>query len=78
MGAVLDRNGLRPSRFYITTDGRMIMASEVGVSSVTDEIVESKVTRLFQCKLESASLNLKYPCDLSDIFSNYNYAQLFR
>lgn len=56
----------------------MIMASEVGVSSVTDEIVESKVTRLFQCKLESASLNLKYPCDLSDIFSNYNYAQLFR
>ena len=31
MGAVLDRNGLRPSRYYITKDGRMILSSEVGV-----------------------------------------------
>ena len=31
MGAVLDRNGLRPSRYYITTDGYMILSSEVGV-----------------------------------------------
>ena len=40
---MLDRNGLRPSRYYITTDGRMIMASEVGVSSVPEEKVQSKV-----------------------------------
>ena len=44
VGAVLDRNGLRPSRYYITTDGRMIMASEVGVSSVPEEKVQSKVS----------------------------------
>jgi glutamate synthase (NADPH) large chain len=31
IGAVLDRNGLRPSRYYLTADDRVIMASEVGV-----------------------------------------------
>jgi glutamate synthase (NADPH/NADH) large chain len=31
IGAVLDRNGLRPSRYYITKDDRVVMASEVGV-----------------------------------------------
>ena len=31
IGAVLDRNGLRPSRYYITHDDRVVMASEVGV-----------------------------------------------
>lgn len=31
IGAVLDRNGLRPSRFYVTADNLLIMASEVGV-----------------------------------------------
>ena len=34
IGAVLDRNGLRPSRYYVTDDGRCIMASEVGVAPV--------------------------------------------
>lgn len=34
IGAVLDRNGLRPSRFYITKDNMMVMASEVGVYDV--------------------------------------------
>ncbi len=37
MGAVLDRNGLRPSRYYITKDGRMILSSEVGVVPVDEE-----------------------------------------
>ncbi len=31
MGAVLDRNGLRPSRYWVTNDGLVVMASEVGV-----------------------------------------------
>ncbi len=31
VGAVLDRNGLRPSRYYVTTDDRVILSSEVGV-----------------------------------------------
>ena len=30
IGATLDRNGLRPGRFYITKDGRVVMGSEVG------------------------------------------------
>ena len=34
VGAVLDRNGLRPSRYWVTEDGRVIMASEVGVVDV--------------------------------------------
>jgi glutamate synthase (ferredoxin) len=34
MGAVLDRNGLRPSRYYITTDGTLILSSEVGVLDI--------------------------------------------
>lgn len=34
MGAVLDRNGLRPSRYYITDDGYMVLSSEVGVLDI--------------------------------------------
>ena len=34
IGAVLDRNGLRPSRYWVTDDDRVIMASEVGVLDV--------------------------------------------
>ena len=41
IGAVLDRNGLRPSRYYITNDDRCVMASEVGVLDIPpDQIVE--------------------------------------
>ena len=41
MGAVLDRNGLRPSRYYITADGRVILSSEVGVLDIPqDQIVK--------------------------------------
>ena len=42
MGAVLDRNGLRPSRYYITSDGCMILSSEVGVLPVPEEKIVSK------------------------------------
>ena len=42
IGAVLDRNGLRPSRYYLTTDDRVIMASEVGVIPVDPGIVREK------------------------------------
>lgn len=38
-GAVLDRNGLRPSRFYITKDNVLVMASEVGVYDIPDSDV---------------------------------------
>ncbi len=42
IGAVLDRNGLRPSRYYVTFDDRVIMASEVGVLAVDPAIVKLK------------------------------------
>ena len=42
IGAVLDRNGLRPSRYYVTDDDRCIMASEVGVLPVAPERVVEK------------------------------------
>jgi glutamate synthase (ferredoxin) len=42
IGAVLDRNGLRPSRYYVTKDDLVIMASEVGVLEVPPERVLSK------------------------------------
>ena len=42
IGAVLDRNGLRPSRYYVTKDDLVIMASEAGVLPVEPERVASK------------------------------------
>jgi glutamate synthase (NADPH/NADH) large chain len=42
IGAVLDRNGLRPSRYYLTHDDRVIMASEVGVLDVDSANVKFK------------------------------------
>tara|TARA_R110002073_G_scaffold2548_11_gene16752 strand:+ start:730 stop:5298 length:4569 start_codon:yes stop_codon:yes gene_type:complete len=42
IGAVLDRNGLRPSRYYITSDDRIIMASEVGVLPVDSDKILAK------------------------------------
>ncbi|XP_059431841.1 glutamate synthase [NADH], amyloplastic-like [Corylus avellana] len=42
LGATLDRNGLRPGRFYITHSGRVIMASEVGVVDIPPEDVYRK------------------------------------
>ena len=42
VGAVLDRNGLRPSRFYVTDNDKVIMASEVGVLPVNPRNVVSK------------------------------------
>jgi len=42
IGAVLDRNGLRPSRYYLTHDDHVIMASEVGVIPVDPSNVKAK------------------------------------
>ena len=42
VGATLDRNGLRPGRFYLTKSGRIVMASEVGVVDIDDEDVAQK------------------------------------
>ena len=42
MGAVLDRNGLRPSRYYITDDDQLILSSEVGVLDIDSEKIVVK------------------------------------
>ena len=41
-GATLDRNGLRPSRYYVTKDKRLILASEVGVLDIPEENILEK------------------------------------
>ncbi len=45
VGATLDRNGLRPSRYYVTDDGRLILASEVGVLDIDPKhiVVKSRL-----------------------------------
>ena len=42
IGACLDRNGLRPSRYYLTHDDRVVMASEVGVVDIDPANVKAK------------------------------------
>ena len=42
IGAVLDRNGLRPSRFWVTDDGLVVLASEVGVLDFKPESIVRK------------------------------------
>jgi len=60
IGAVLDRNGLRPSRYYLTHDDRVIMASEVGVVPVDPANVKAKGRlqpgRMFLIDFESGRL----------------------
>ena len=56
IGATLDRNGLRPARYCITTDDRLIMASEAG-TIITDESKILKKGRLQPGKMILADLN---------------------
>ncbi|MBQ1849832.1 MAG: insulinase family protein, partial [Lachnospiraceae bacterium] len=42
MGAILDRNGLRPSRYYVMDDGRLVLSSEVGVLPLDESHVVKK------------------------------------
>ena len=42
VGAVLDRNGLRPARYYLTDDGRLVLSSEVGVLDLEPEHIVEK------------------------------------
>lgn len=42
MGAILDRNGLRPSRYYLMDDGRLILSSEVGVLPLDESHILKK------------------------------------
>ena len=78
IGAVLDRNGLRPSRYYLTHDDRVVMASEVGVVPIDPGNVKAKGRlepgRMFLIDFEQGRL---VPDDeLKDEFARrYPYAQ---
>ncbi len=50
MGAVLDRNGLRPARYYVTKDKKLILSSEVGVLDIPASNIEKK-SRLMPGKM---------------------------
>jgi glutamate synthase domain-containing protein 2/glutamate synthase domain-containing protein 1/glutamate synthase domain-containing protein 3 len=60
IGAVLDRNGLRPSRYYVTKDGLVVMASEVGVLDIPpDRVLEKgrlQPGRMFLVDLEEGRI----------------------
>ena len=76
IGAILDRNGLRPSRFYVTDDNLMVMASEVGVYDVSPEkvlqkgrlmpgkmlLVDTNEMRIIQVNLLRLSSDLQLNC----------------
>ena len=42
VGAVLDRNGLRPARYYVTSDGMLVLSSEVGVLDIPPQKIVKK------------------------------------
>lgn len=60
VGAVLDRNGLRPSRFWVTDDGLVVLASEVGVLDFKPETIVRKGRlqpgKMFLVDLESSRI----------------------
>lgn len=52
VGAVLDRNGLRPSRYYLTSDNMLILSSEVGVLDIDEKkIVKNQDLNPVRCYL---------------------------
>ncbi len=74
MAAILDRNGLRPSRYYILDDGRLILSSEVGVL----DIDESRITKkgcLLPGKMILADTKMRRIMDDEEIKERYAMAR---
>lgn len=44
VGAILDRNGLRPARYYLTEDDHLYLSSEVGVNDIEVDNIVKKVS----------------------------------
>ncbi len=70
MGAVLDRNGLRPSRYYITDDDHLILSSEVGVLEIPAEKIVKK-ERLRPGKMLLVDTVKGYLIDDEDLKNSY-------
>src|SRR5262245_7510786 len=85
IGAVLDRNGLRPSRYYVTTDDLVVMASEVGVLDIPPENVLLKGRlqpgRMFLVDIEQGRIiadeELKYQIATEKPYAHWLRANLF-
>lgn len=72
MGAVLDRNGLRPSRYYVMKNGDLILSSEVGVLEVAEEEIVLK-ERLHPGKMllvDTVSGKILWDEDLKAIYTS--------
>ncbi len=77
IGAVLDRNGLRPSRYYVTQDGLVVMASEVGVLDIPPENVLIK-ERLHPGRIFLVDTRAGRIIDDVELKSRYTAAQPYR
>lgn len=74
VGAVLDRNGLRPSRYYLTSDNMLILSSEVGVLDIDEKKIVKK-SRLEPGKMllvDTKKKNLIEDYDLKNEYASSN------
>jgi glutamate synthase (ferredoxin) len=72
LGAVLDRNGLRPSRYYLTDDNQVILSSEVGAVEIPEEKIIKK-DRLYPGKMfliDTVKQELILDEELKDYYAN--------
>ena len=74
MGAILDRNGLRPSRYYVMDDGRLILSSEVGVLELDEKHIVKK-ERLHPGKLLLVDTRQKRIIDDEEIKEKYAHGK---
>ncbi len=70
-GATLDRNGLRPSRYYITKDNMLILSSEVGVLDIPEDSIVTK-SRLEPGKMLLVDLKQKRLISNEEIKNSYS------
>ena len=81
IGGVLDRNGLRPSRYFVTDDGLVLVSSEMGVLDIPEKRIIKK-WRLEPGKIFLIDLNQKRIIDNDELkekySSKYNYELLLK
>ncbi|MCQ2610566.1 MAG: glutamate synthase large subunit [Treponema sp.] len=76
VGATLDRNGLRPSRYYITKDNNLILSSEVGVLDIPEEEIVCK-SRLMPGRILLVDTKQKKLIADADVKKEYANAQSY-